>query len=83
MTPEILLEEIEPVTHAQRVKRMVDLGRRALDADVAATIASLEAADETYQRWLALLTCFTSRESAHVLRALADRSRLVRGLDRV
>src|SRR4051794_11486453 len=79
MTPEVLLEELEPLTHADRVRRLVSLGRRATDADAAETIARLEAADDTYARFLALLTCFTSLDGAHVLRALEDASRLVRG----
>src|SRR3569833_610797 len=80
MTPTELLAEIEPLTHAQRVRRVVELGRRAVESDVSDTIQQLAAADDTYQRWLALLTCFTSRDGVHVLRALEDPSRLVRGL---
>jgi hypothetical protein len=75
---EALIDELEPLTHAQRVRRMVDLGRRARDdANTAQLLLQLEDGD-TYERWLALAACFGSRDADHVLRALADPSRLVR-----
>src|SRR5919197_2120514 len=69
-----LLRELEPLRHVERVRRMVEIGRRA-----AALVAALESGG-TYERWLALVSCFGSRDAAHALRALTDSSRLVRGL---
>jgi hypothetical protein len=79
MTPETLLAELEPLTHHARVRRMVELGRlAAADASVAATLAALEQGG-FYERWLALQSCYGSRDGAQVVRALDHPSRLIRG----
>src|SRR5689334_3354626 len=80
MTPEQLLQECETLTHNGRMRYMADLGRSvSTDASVASTIAALAQGD-VYQRVLALQSCFGSRDSAQVLRALSDPSRSVRAL---
>jgi hypothetical protein len=78
MTPETLLTELEPLTHHARIQRMVELGRRAAeDASTATTLAALEQGG-FYERWLALHSCYGSRDGAQVVRALGDPSRLIR-----
>lgn len=75
-----LLRELEPLTHTDRVQRMVALGREGqTQPAIAAALTALEAGD-VYQRSLALFSCYGSADGAHVLRALADPSRSVRAL---
>jgi hypothetical protein len=78
MTKDELLEQLEPLSHVERVRAMIALGRRE-DAEAHELIATLERGDFS-ERFLALYSCFGSRDQAHVLRALADPSRLMRGL---
>jgi hypothetical protein len=78
MTREELLAQLETLTHAGRVQTMIELGRRS-DAESQAIVSELEHGD-FYERFMALYSCFGSRDSAHVLRALADPSRIIRGL---
>ena len=74
-----LLMEFETLSDAQRLARMRELGQIAdAGSEAAATISALEGGG-SYERRLALHSCFTSRDGAHVLRALSDASRLVRG----
>lgn len=77
---ETILEAIEPLDHVGRVRAMLALGRRAAaEPEVRAAIAELSAGD-FMGRYLALHTCFMSRDPALVMRGLADPSRIVRGL---
>ena len=81
MTPEALLLELEPCTHAERMRRMVDLGRRlarAQEPELPALISGLERHESVYARMLALQTCMGSHDGAHVVRALEDPSRALR-----
>lgn len=80
MTADWLPAELEPLTHAARMRRMVEVGRLAArDAGVADAVADLEQRG-FYERSLALQSCFGSGDGAHALRALADPSRSIRGL---
>lgn len=82
MTPSRLLKELEPLTHDGRVRRMVEVGRLAsTDSSGADTLDSLERGT-FYERRLALVSCFGSRDGSRVLRALDDASRHIRGLAR-
>jgi HEAT repeat protein len=78
VTLEDLLEQLERLSHAERVRIMIDLGRRN-DSESQALIAEL-AQGGFYERYMALYSCFGSRNREQVLRALADPSRLIRGL---
>jgi hypothetical protein len=79
MNPTRLLRELESLPHDARVRRMVELGRLAKsDASVAAAITLFERGG-FYERWLALNSCYGSRDGAQVLRALADPSQAIRG----
>src|SRR5690348_3847645 len=78
MTENELLDQLETLSHIERVRAMIALGRRG-DAESRQLNAALERGD-FYQRFLALYSCFGSGDQAHVLRALADPSRLIRGL---
>jgi hypothetical protein len=80
MKTDKILRALEKLTHSGRVRRMVELGREAItDSNAASVIAGLEEGD-FYERSLALQSCFGSRDGEHVLRALSDPSRLIRGL---
>ena len=74
-----LLAELEPLTHSQRVQRMVAIGRGVAsgDGNAAAVIEELAASD-TYGRLLALQSVYGSRASQWVLAGLRDPSRTVR-----
>src|SRR5690348_5218068 len=78
MTSDELLDQLETLSHVERVRAMIALGRRD-DAEARELIAGLERGD-FYGRFLALYSCFGRADQAHVLRALADPSRLIRGL---
>lgn len=80
MIAEPLLHELETLTHTARIRQMVDCGRAAKhDPQVAAALTALEKGD-FYARFLAIYSCFGSRDGAHILRALADPSRIIRGV---
>src|SRR5262249_19975116 len=78
MTRDELLDQVETLSHVERVRAMIALGRRG-DAEARQLSATLERGD-FYERFLALYSCFGSRHQAHVQRGLADPSRLIRGL---
>src|SRR5258706_285454 len=78
MTRDGLLDQLEALSHVERVRAMIALGRRG-DAEARELIAALERG-HFYERFLALFSCFGSHDQPHVLRALADPSRLIRGL---
>ncbi len=80
MTPDELLQQLEPLTHDARIRQMVEIGRLATrDNSVAATLNALEKGG-FYERWLALQSCYGSRNGARALRAFADPSRVIRSL---
>jgi hypothetical protein len=80
LTARGLLRELERLTHAARMRRLVDVGRlSATDRSARSTLAALERSGP-YERALALQSCYGSRDGAHVLRALADPSGSVRAL---
>lgn len=80
MTAEHLLQELETFTYTARIRRMVELGRAAAhDPQIAAILMTLELGDFS-ARFLALHSCFGSADGAHVLRALTDPSRIIRGV---
>lgn len=77
---EVLLSQLDALSFSGRMARMAELGRLSLtDTAVRETLAAWEQG-EWYQRFLSLQACYGSRDGAHVLRALADPSRSVRGL---
>ncbi len=80
MTPAQILQELEPLKHDTRIDRVIELGRQAnTEIDAARIIVAWEQGDY-YERWLALYSCFGSRDSEHVLRAFADPSDTIRSL---
>ena len=73
-----ILAELEPLDHAARSRRMVELGRAAArDRGVSGVIDALGRGG-VYERLLALQACYGSGDGAHAARALADPSRLLR-----
>ena len=81
MTATALLTELETETYDYRVRRMVALGQQAAaDAETAALLQALATSPDYYERLLALLACYGSRNDAAIAAALADPSRLLRQL---
>jgi hypothetical protein len=78
MTPAALLRQLAPLTHADRLRRIVELGRTSrTDPRLAAILARFE--EGTFpERLLSLYACHGSRDAERVLRGLADPSRLLR-----
>lgn len=78
-----LLQELAPLSHPERVTRMIELGRAArTDKKAAALLDDLWRVDGdagAYGRRLVLKSCFGSRDGARVLQALSDPSRILRG----
>lgn len=78
-TADALVAELEPLTHVERMGRMVELGRRAGHGDPDASRIIDELADgSTYRRLLALQSVHGSRDGARAAAALGDVSRLAR-----
>jgi hypothetical protein len=74
-----LLRELEPLTHGERVQTMLALGREAVnDSSIRDLIRELERGD-FFERYVALCSCPGSRDGAHILRAVDDPSRTIRG----
>ncbi|WP_437783310.1 hypothetical protein [Sorangium sp. So ce1097] len=75
-----LLDEIEPLTHHDRARRAVDLGRAAArgDAGAAALLDGLSRSAQAYERLLALMSVYGSGDGARVVAAVSDPSRSVR-----
>jgi hypothetical protein len=79
MNPSRLLRELESLPYDARVRRMVELGRlEKSDVSVAETLTLFERGG-FYERWMALNSCYGSRDGTRVLRALADPSQAIRG----
>lgn len=77
-----LLRKLARMSHSERQRRMVELGRTARDDDESrGTIEALTQGGAT-QRALALTSCHGSRDGALAARMLHDPSRSVRGLAR-
>ncbi len=75
-----LKQQLEPLTHRDRMRRMVELGTRAkTDAQVTEILDDLEKGDFS-DRVLALQSCYGSKDGVRVLRALADPSLGVRSI---
>lgn len=75
MTVEQLLNALEQMTHTERIARMIAIGRDA--ARYKSEIAELRKRG-VYERMLALYTCYTSQDNAHVFAAVNDESRMIR-----
>ncbi len=80
MNPAQMLQELEPMSHNARVGRVIELGHQASAGTNAASIIAAWERGDYYERWLALYSCFGSRDGEHVLRAFADPSSTIRGL---
>ena len=79
-TADTILTRLEPLTYDARMREIVALDRAGRDdTDLVAALADLEARG-FYERHLALMSCYGSGDGVHALRALADPSRLLRGL---
>ncbi|MCY1020021.1 hypothetical protein [Pyxidicoccus sp. MSG2] len=75
-----LRAELSATHHDARIRRMVELGRRApTDPDASTALEGLARGD-AYERRLALAAQFTRRDGAHVLHATSDASGRIRAL---
>jgi hypothetical protein len=80
MNRDQLLAEVEKLSHSARLRQMVELGRSSgQDESIRQAIDALSQSD-AYECGLALMTCYGSRDSQRVLRALNHPSRTIRGL---
>ncbi len=80
MKAEKLLQELETLNYAARIRFMVETGKNATrNPDLATVLLTLEQGD-FYARFLSLYSCSGSRDGAHVLRALSDPSRIIRNV---
>lgn len=80
MNADQLLRQLEPLTYDARMRRMVELGRLAAnDRAIASTLDALEKGN-FYKRFLAIQSCYGSRDGARALRSLADPSRNIRAI---
>jgi hypothetical protein len=75
-----LVAEVEPLTHTDRMRRVVDVGRRAAggEADAGLGLRALAESPDAFERLLALTSVFGSRDGELVVRGLSDVSRTVR-----
>ncbi len=80
MTPFQMLQELAPMKHITRIGRVIELGHQASAGTNAAMIIAAWEQGNFYERWLALYSCYGSRDGEHALRALADPSGIIRGL---
>ncbi|MFO0724350.1 MAG: hypothetical protein U1E65_11240 [Myxococcota bacterium] len=73
------LAEIEPLTHRQRLRRLVDLARAAkADPGNQAVLTGLAQSEDPYARSLAIEACAVTRDAALIETALRDPSGTVR-----
>jgi hypothetical protein len=73
-----LLAELETLCHADRIRRVIELGKKArTSAPAARTLATL-ADGPFYQRLLAVYACYGSGDGAMALRFLSDTSHTIR-----
>ena len=80
MSRETFLAELESLSDAARIRRMVDEGRASIhDSSIQLLLEELSRGG-FYERRLSLQSCFGSRDSQHVLRSLSDPSMMLRGL---
>jgi hypothetical protein len=80
MTPKKLLQILESLNHADRTKQMVEWGQRSqTDPNVAATLYQLSRGN-FYERYLALQSCFGSRNQTFITQSLSDPSQCIRTL---
>jgi hypothetical protein len=79
-TKDALVAELEPLTHHDRTRRLVQEGMRAAagDAEIGGVIDELWRSPEAYERLIALTSARGSRDGARVVEALSDPSRSVR-----
>jgi len=78
-----LLDELLPLSHPERVSRLIGLGRAARSEKKAAALLDelwrSEGDAAAYARRLVLKSCYGSGDGARILEALSDPSRLLRG----
>jgi hypothetical protein len=80
MNPEQLRQHLEPLTHQDRLRYLVDIGTRSKTEDrINPILDTLEQGDFS-DRLMVLQSCYGSYDSNRVIKALTDASRGVRSL---
>jgi cellulose synthase operon protein C len=79
-TLETLLQELDATPYTQRIQRMIELGRLSKEQPHLAELISQLWRGGSYERRLALYSCYGSKDGAKVLASVSDPSRLVRSL---
>ena len=80
MTPQQLLRTLEPLTYSDRIRKMIQMGQRSRqDSNVAKTLNQF-AQGNFYERYLALQSCYSSRNLQMVRRSLVDPSRQIQAV---
>lgn len=78
MTPAALLRQLNALSHADRMRRLVEVGRESRsDPRLAAALDAFEEGS-FFERYWSLHACFGSRDVARILRRLGDPSRKIR-----
>ncbi len=75
-----LLQDLEPLPHGERMRRVVEWGQRARIEPAIASLLSCWAEGSFYERQLALKSCFGTGDSAIAEAALTDPSRALRAM---
>lgn len=77
---ENVVHHFEPLTHRARIRQVIALGRSFAqgDAEAQRTLSELHASPDVYERLLALMAVFGSRNGAWVVEGLSDVSRSIR-----
>jgi hypothetical protein len=74
-TTQKLLSQLEPMHHQDRMRHMIEFGKNP-DLNILSTLEE----GNVFERQLALVTCFSSLDSARVLRGLQDASGFIRAV---
>jgi hypothetical protein len=78
MDTSTLLQQCEHLTHSQRVKQMVDLGRKSRQEPAAKSLIATLSRGSPYEQFLTLKTCHGSRDVAVAKQLLSADSKFLR-----
>jgi hypothetical protein len=80
MSPDLLVNELLSLNHAQRVGRLVEVGTQSrTDPELAAILTRWEQGDWQERQW-ALTACWGSRDTDRLARMVSDPSRILANL---
>lgn len=73
-----MLQECEPLTHSERVKQMVELGKKSRKEPAAEALVSSLSRGSPYEQLLSLKTCHGSRDVGVAIQLLSSNSRYMK-----